>query len=97
MMMRLLTRARQTGYDIHGRTCVQNKKVKFEMGGAKERASGSGGGTLWKKSGMGGGRLGLLKKSLLTLDTKNAVPPTAGNGKRRAITPIRRPSTIHFG
>jgi hypothetical protein len=69
--MRLLTRARQTGYDTEGRTCVQHKKIKYDdernKSGVIDRGISS---TFSIKKETG--RLSLLKKSLgLTIDTNH--------------------------
>ena len=51
MMMQLLTRSQQTGYDRQGRTCVQKKRTRFVQGGVNGVNGGSGG----SGSGSGGG------------------------------------------
>ena len=86
MMMRLLTQARQTGYDTQGRTCVQHKKIKFDRRGERPRDTRES-----TPNGSGAGRLGLLKRSL-GLKTRLATVPSP-TGPR---TPIRRPSTAQL-
>ena len=98
MMMRLLTRARQTGYDTEGRTCVQHKKIKYDddrnKSGVIDRGISS---TFSIKKETG--RLSLLKKSLgLTIDTnhvesslaRKTFNPPKKNRQTKITTPIRR-------
>jgi hypothetical protein len=54
MMMQLLTRSQQTGYDKHGRTCVQKKRARFAQGTDDQSILGGG----FKGGGGGGGGVG---------------------------------------